>query len=250
MTETDASLYEKPFEHVAKHVRPVRQTNRRAARARYWWRFGEARPGLREKLAGHERFIVTSEKSKHRFFAWLPINVAPDHRLIVFPRSDDVFFGILSSQFHVSWVLSTGSTLEDRPAYATSTCFNPFPFPEGLTPDRQPGDYDNVATEDIVVAAKKLVKLRDNWLNPQEWVERVPEVVPGYPARIIPKKGHEADLKKRTLTNLYNERPAWLDNAHRQLDEAVAAAYDWSPDLRDDEILANLLELNLSRATA
>jgi hypothetical protein len=57
-----------------------------------------------------------------------------------------------------------------------------------------------------------------------------------------------ADLKKRTLTNLYNERPAWLAAAHRRLDEAVAAAYGWPPDLSDDELLARLLALNRSRA--
>jgi hypothetical protein len=50
------------------------------------------------------------------------------------------------------------------------------------------------------------------------------------------------------LTNLYNARAAWLDNAHEELDEAVAAAYGWPADLSDDELLANLLELNLSRA--
>ncbi len=57
-----------------------------------------------------------------------------------------------------------------------------------------------------------------------------------------------AILKKRTLTNLYNERPAWLDNAHRELDDAVAAAYGWPSDLDDDEILRRLFELNQERA--
>jgi hypothetical protein len=52
------------------------------------------------------------------------------------------------------------------------------------------------------------------------------------------------------LTKLYNQRPAWLDHAHRRLDEAVFAAYGWPADLTDDEILANLLELNLGRAPA
>ncbi|MEK7991872.1 MAG: type IIL restriction-modification enzyme MmeI [Thiotrichaceae bacterium] len=55
-------------------------------------------------------------------------------------------------------------------------------------------------------------------------------------------------LKKRTLTNLYNERPPWLDNLHKKLDEAVANAYGWSHDLSDDEILQKLLALNLERA--
>ena len=69
-----------------------------------------------------------------------------------------------------------------------------------------------------------------------------------YP-RLVPKGPNEAAmLKKRTLTNLYNERPAWLVNAHRTLDEAVFAAYGWSPGLSDDELLAKLLALNLERA--
>jgi hypothetical protein len=52
----------------------------------------------------------------------------------------------------------------------------------------------------------------------------------------------------RTLTNLYNVRPTWLDNAHRALDVAVTAAYGWSADLRDEDVLSRLLDLNLSRS--
>ena len=57
-----------------------------------------------------------------------------------------------------------------------------------------------------------------------------------------------AKLKDRTLTKLYNERPAWLDLAHRKLDAAVAAAYGWPADLTDEQILEKLLALNLARA--
>jgi len=99
-----------------------------------------------------------------------------------------------------------------------------------------------------------LNELRENWLNPPDLVDRVPEVVPGYPDRILPKDDAAAlVLKKRTLTNLYNARPAWLDHAHRALDEAVAEAYGWGCDWRagrldDDEILARLYALNRARA--
>ena len=55
-------------------------------------------------------------------------------------------------------------------------------------------------------------------------------------------------LKMRTLTNLYNERPAWLDLAHKRLDEAVFAAYGWDQGISDEELLEKLLELNLARA--
>ena len=56
------------------------------------------------------------------------------------------------------------------------------------------------------------------------------------------------ELNKRTLTNLYNQRPAWLGHAHRRLDESVAAAYGLPADLPDEEILARLLALNLERS--
>jgi hypothetical protein len=104
-----------------------------------------------------------------------------------------------------------------------------------------------------------LTTLRDAWLNPPEWTERVPEVVPlgmatsPYPDRIVARPGFEKDLAKRTLTNLYNQRPAWLAQAHATLDAAVAAAYGWPEDpatLADDEILRRLLTLNRARATA
>ena len=105
----------------------------------------------------------------------------------------------------------------------------------------------------IAEAAFKLNQLRENWLNPAEWVEWVitdEEQTAGFPKRPKAKPGFEALLKKRTLTNLYNERPAWLNNAHETLDKAVAYAYGWddyTSDMSDTEILQRLLKLNLER---
>ena len=93
--------------------------------------------------------------------------------------------------------------------------------------------------------ARRLVELRDRWLNPPEWVEWVDEPVPGYPKRPVPRDEAAArELRKRTLTNLYNARPQWLADAHEALDAAVAAAYGWSADISDDEVLRELLALN------
>jgi len=70
-----------------------------------------------------------------------------------------------------------------------------------------------------------------------------------YP-RIVPRDEECAkELKKRTLTNLYNQGPTWLDLAHQKLDEAVFAAYGWAPAMPDEELLEKLLELNLQRAS-
>ena len=152
------------------------------------------------------------------------------------------------------------------PRYNSTMTFETFPFPAGLTPADTAGPVETM--EDGVVlstltpqrrplalaiaqASHRLNEHRENWLNPPEWVERVPEVVPDYPDRIIPKPGRERELKARTLTNLYNQRPHWLDSAHKALDVAVAAAYGWddySQDMSDEVILARLLTINLDRS--
>lgn len=111
--------------------------------------------------------------------------------------------------------------------------------------------------EAIAGAAKRLVDLRDAGLNPPEWTERLPEVVPlgmdhsPDPDRIVARPGFEKELARRTLTNLCNQRPAWVAQAHEALDAAVAAACgctDCTPALADEEILRRLLALNLQRA--
>ena len=72
----------------------------------------------------------------------------------------------------------------------------------------------------------------------------------GYPDRILPVSDEATvKLKKRTLTQLYNEKPAWLIHAHRSLDEAVAAAYGWPEEITDGEALAKLLLLNQERSS-
>lgn len=110
--------------------------------------------------------------------------------------------------------------------------------------------------EAIARAAKRLNDLRERWLNPPEWCDRVLEVTPlglersPYPDRIVAKPGHEKELAKRTLTNLYNAPPARLKKAHADLDAAVAAAYGWTDGatMTDDDILRRLLALNRERA--
>lgn len=210
MTNEDASLYEAPFAHVLKNVKPLREKVRRQGRQKYWWRFGEAMPALRAAVSSLERILATPLTSKHRVFCWLPKVCLPENTVVVVARDDDTSFGILHSRIHESWSLKFGNNMGmgNDPRYTPTTCFETFPFPEGLTPNIAAADYaaDPRAVR-IADAARALVEARDRWLNPPEWTDRVPDVVPGYPDRIVAKPGHEADLKKRTLTNLYNARP-------------------------------------------
>jgi len=179
---------------------------------------------MRDALAGLNRFAATPAVAKHRIFVWVRPEVLCNQGTLVYAREDDYFFGVLQSRPHELWALRKGTALEDRPRYTPTSTFETFPFP---WPPRQELTGDP-HVEAISYAARRLVELRDNWLNP-------PDIT--------------ADERStRTLTNLYNKRPAWLDMAHKKLDAAVLDAYGWPHDLSDEEILARLLALNLERA--
>ena len=250
MTATDAALYEAPFAHVAEHVRPLRQGNRVRQLRELWWRHQRPRPEMWGAVKGLSRYIATPTVAKHRLFVWCDTRVCPDHQLIVIAREDDTTFGILQSRFHEVWSLRLCTWLGkgNDPRYTPSTTFETFPFPTGLTPNTPATDYESdPRARTITEAAKRLVELRDRWLNPPEWVDWVDEPVPGYPKRPVPRDEDAATaLKKRTLTNLYNARPQWLAHAHAALDAAVASAYGWPADISDDAALAELLALNLA----
>jgi hypothetical protein len=261
LSEADASVFASPFSHLeiakdedGKTVKQLRAELGVRAGPR-WWEPHWPRPEMRSRISAVNRYIVTPETAQYRLFAWLSLPVLPDKNLIVIPREDDTTFGILHSKFHEVWALRKGSDLQDRPRYTHTSTFATFPFPVGLTPNISAADYaSDPRAQKIAAAAARLNELRENWLNPADLVTRVPEVVPGYPDRLLPKDEAAAKtLKTRTLTNLYNQRPTWLENAHKALDEAVAEAYGWGDDWRaglltEDEILARLFALNQERA--
>lgn len=245
-TLVESALYEAPYLHVETVVKPVRIGKREEKANEEWWLHQRPRPEMRKALSHYQRFICTPRVSKHRVFIWLHKSVQPDCATVAIARDDDTSFGILHSKFHELWSLRLCSALEDRPRYTPSTTFETFPFPQGIEPNRPASDYaDNPKAQKIAEAAKKLNELRENWLNPEGCIKRIPEVVEGYPDRIVPvDKAAEKILAKRTLTKLYNDNPAWLQNAHKELDDAVAEAYGWPTDLSDDQILENLFDLN------
>lgn len=224
---TQCEQYVEPFSYVKQQVYPIRAKNNRAARRDNWWLHSEMAPALRKSVSVLKRYIATPRVAKHRIFVWIASETIPDDRVFIFPRQDDYFFGVLHSKLHELWARATGTQLREVESgfrYTPRSCFETFPFP--WPPGKEPVDDPRVET--IAAAARDLVKLRDDWLNE-------PGLSP-------------AETKKRTLTNLYNARPQWLADAHKRLDEAVFAAYGWSADLADEEILSRLLALNLERA--
>jgi type II restriction/modification system DNA methylase subunit YeeA len=261
LAEAAASLYEKPFEYLGnawlaentkrseKGEKPLRDGEPRS-RTR-WWLLQRSRPKLWKALQGQNRYIVTSRVGKHRVFTWLERSVVPDTRLVIVAKDCDVTFGVLQSRPHTLWSLRYGARhgVGNDPEYVHTKTYETFPFPESLAPDISPEAYSgNPKAIAIADAARRLNELRETWLNPSDLVRREPEVVSAFPDRILPVSDEaEKALKRRTLTNLYNERPAWLDHAHQALDEAVAAAYGIAADLSDEEILSHLFALNQER---
>jgi hypothetical protein len=218
MDEREAALYALPFSHLRRHAQPAQRRRRR------WWLHESPQVEMRIALAKRDRYIATPVAAPHRIFAWLPPDALPDHGLVVFARDDDWFFGVLHSRFHEVWTLRLGTQPTGRCRY-TPACFETFPFP---WPPATPLGKLTRTQEDqrsaIAQAARALAAQRCEWL------------------------GDRAD-KKRMLTALYHARPAWLINAHTALDETVAAAYDWSAGLSDDEMIARLLALNQERSS-
>lgn len=260
----DACLFERPFEIVKSRVSYHRESLEvgeatETAKLEKYWLMQRPRPKLRDAVSPFERVIAVPETSEHLLFRFLPSFSVFSGSLFAIARDDLTAFGILSSEVHATWCKAQGNQLGagNQGRYNATRTFLTFPFPEGLTPDIPAADYAaDPRAQAVAAAAERLNILRENWLNPPDLVEREPEVVPGYPDRILPKDEAAAqELKKRTLTNLYNARPAWLDHAHCALDEAVADAYGWGDDYRagtltDDEILARLFHLNQIRASA
>jgi len=260
MPESEAASYQAPFEYIREHVHPVRKDNRRDSYRNRWWLHVEPRGGMRAAFAGHPRFLATTTVSKHRLFVWMAAPTLPDHQLIVFSRSDDWFFGVLQSRTHEIWGLKLGTRLETRPRYTPTTCFDTFPFPEPTDVQREaitaaateldtlrnnwlnppewtrtdvlqfPGSTDGPWRRYIDLrglapfaeSAEQKVPVPLSQRNRDQH----PTIATVFYPRLIPKDDECAkQLARRTLTNLYNERPTWLDLAHRRLDQAVFAAY-------------------------
>ena len=219
MSVDQAALFEAPFQYIDARVRPQREHSRSTISS--WWLHERPRPEMRAALNGLDRYIVTPRVSKHRIFAWVGRETLPDSAIIAFAKDDDCTFGVLHSRFHELWARGMGTQLREVESgfrYTPTTCFETFPFPNPTEEQR----------EAIGAAAAELNAMREGWLNPN-----------GVNA---------TELRRRTLTNLYNQWPTWLKNIHSRLDAAVAMAYEWPADLSEQDILERLLALNLERS--
>ncbi len=219
------------YQHVLLTVKPERDQNNRAGYRDSWWTFGEPRRAFRPALAGLPRYIATVETSKHRFFQFLDASVLPDNRLVLIAHDDAYVMGVLSSRIHVTWVLAQGGTLEDRPIYTKTRCFETFPFPDAT--DAQKGTIRELAERLDAFRKERLAE------HPKLTMTAMYNVLENVRA------GVELDAKSRTVHD--QGLVTTLMSLHDDLDAAVAEAYGWFTGLPTQDILARLLELNALR---
>jgi hypothetical protein len=218
------------FERVLTHVKPERIVNRRAAIKKLWWRFGWERPEIRKALVGLPRFIATTETAKHRVFQFLDASILPDHMVIIVASPDAFHLGVLTSRIHVVYALAAGGTLEDRPRYNKTRCFDPFPFPDCTEKQK---DRIRALAEELDAHRKRAQAQHGLGLTV---IYNVLEKVRAGAAL----NAREKLLHDRALVST-------LRQLHDDLDAAVAAAYGWPWPLADAEILERVVALNAAR---
>jgi hypothetical protein len=220
------------YQWVYDRVKPERDLNNEPYRREFWWLFGRKNTELRAGLKGLNRFISTPETAKHRIFVFLDAAVRPDNRLVNFAFSDAFFLGILSSAVHVRWALAAGGTLEDRPVYNKTLCFDTFPFPT----------CTGAQKEEIRGIAERLDahRKRQQALAPHLTLTEM--------YNVLEKLRGGVELTAEDHAIYDSGLIGVLRELHDELDAAVFAAYGWPADLRDEEILGNVVALNAQRS--
>lgn len=211
------SRYPAVYQWLLERVKPERDQNNRASRREKWWLFGETNPMLRKQLAGLPRYIATVETAKHRTFQFLDVSILPDNMLVAIASDDAFHLGVLSSRVHIVWALAMGGTLEDRPRYNKTRCFETFPFPDadtGLTPALRQRIAERA--EAIDAHRKQVLAAHPGTLS----------LTALYNVLDALRAGRALTPKERTVHQL--GLVAVLAELHAELDAAVLAAYGWS----------------------
>ncbi len=236
------------YQHLLIHVKPERDQNAREGRKTTWWAFGEPNKKLREQLAGLSRYVATVVTSKHRFFTFLDKSILPDDALVNIAHDDAWILGVLSSAVHVHWTLATGGTLENRPRYIKSNCFEPFPFPA-------------LEESPLKQRIRDLGERLDSHRKRQQ--EQHPSITLTGMYNVLEKlrSGEPLTSKEKQIHD--QGLVTVLRQIHDELDAAVLEAYGWSDlavetqdfktqDARQEqareELLSRLVALNHERA--
>lgn len=204
------------YQWVLDRVKPERDQNPRASLKERWWIFGEARSTFRPALKGTTRLVVASLTAKHRVFQFAPAQTICDSTTVMFALEDALHFGVLSSAVHVEWALAAGGTLEDRPRYNKSGCFDPFPFP----------DADTGLTPDLTARIRALAEQIDAHRKQRQAAEGSVTLTGLYNVLEALRAGRPLTAKEKALHDA--GLVGVLKSLHDELNAAVLAAYGWA----------------------
>ena len=240
------------FQHLLERAKPERDQNRNAIFRRLWWVIGHPRPQFRAATHQTRRYIATVETSKHRIFAFLPSSVVPDSTLVTFAFEDAFWLGVLSSSAHAAWALASGGTLEDRPRYNKSRCFETFPLP----------GEDTGHTSKLAEHIRQLAEQIDAHRKTRQAMHDDVTLTGLYNVLSKLRSGGPLSPKEKLLHE--HGLVGVLRSLHDDLDTAVLEAYGWSdlqPALADhtpavadvraaaiETLLERLVALNAKRA--
>ena len=230
--ETVRTRFPEVFQRILERVKPERDQNNERYRREFWWLFGRRNTELRKAIHGLPRYVATPETAKHRFFVFLVGDILPDNMLVAISLPDAFHLGVLSSRLHICWALAAGGTLEDRPRYNKSVCFEPFPFP--------------AANESQQIRIRELAEQLDGHRKRQQAQHPKLTMTGMYNVLEKLRAGEELTAKEKAIHE--KGLVSVLKQLHDELDAAVFDAYGWPHDLTDEEILERLVALNHERA--
>ncbi|MEM6649551.1 MAG: DNA methyltransferase [Pseudomonadota bacterium] len=220
------------FQILMDRVKPERDQNNREIRRRRWWLFGETASVSRPALNSLPRYISSTRTAKHRVFSFEKSCTLTESAIINIAMDRGETLAVLSSRIHVKFSLAAGGTLEDRPVYNNSLCFDPFPFPD-LTDDQR--TRLRALGEELDAHRK-----RQQAAHPKLTLTQMYNVLEKLRAGET-IEGKDREIYDQGLIGI-------LKDLHDQIDAAVAEAYDWPADLSDEDILFRLVALNKERS--
>ena len=212
------------YQHLLATVKPERDKNNEESRRLNWWLFGRRNTIYRGFKEGLDRYLATTETSKHRTFTFLDGDIIADNMVVNFGSDDAYILGILSSRIHVTWALRAGGWLGvgNDPRYSKSKVFDPFPFPS--SGEMLKGKIRNVAEELDAFRKERQREHPDLTLTQMYNVlEKLKAADAAAPA-LTPA---EDAIKDKGLILILKE-------LHEKLDALVFEAYGWPQTLTDE----------------
>ncbi len=205
---TKSPEIKKRVEQVRKNrLESTREATQKLATTPYL--FGEIRQTDKNYLA------IPKVSSENRFYipiGYLDAHVICGDKLFFIDDATIYDFGILTSHFHNAWMRAVAGRMKSDYSYSNTIVYNNFPFPVDVKP-----------------AAKKKI---------EEAAQAVLD------ARIIEEKRCAEKAQKCSLATMYaaNNMPEELLKAHKKLDAAVDAAYNFTGKKDDAARVAFLFE--------